>query len=642
MRMPPYSLKIWMLLVTSIIFSIFLVAQFAINYSFIHSQNNAFKEKTIDLITRNLDTLRFPLWTKDKEEVAKVVDKLIEIEEIFAIEVASDEGVLYRAEDPNVPIEQGVPLQKRVIEIKTVAKHSLDDFEEEETEVVLGRVTVVLNTVGQQQQLQDAFTRTLLFLLVLFVAMISLYCLALRPRKMVHSLNQIMDDVKKGQFKHDYPVGPISEFNDISIKLSELVAELEKKILSSAEAEKEAEKARDVAEKNDEFKSEFIQKISHEIRTPVHNMFNLHAVIMKKFNLSSDDELRGMLEVCRKSGNRLKLVVEDLLDFSRLEQDVGALHPIEFSLQSFFEDMWHIYSSDFNDKNISFSVEYKPSISNGFPRDVIADRAKLDRIAQNLIVNALKYTEQGSVVVRWGLEQKREKAHQLRMSIKDSGIGIEKAQLDKIFEQFYQCEKPEVRREDGWGLGLYYVRRTVEAMGGSITVDSSPGLGTIFEVIVPVEISQSIKNKEVEESEMSSFDYHGNRVFVVDDKKDSLFTFEKMMESAGIDVDTESCPEKALERLNKDKYGLIIIDYHMPGMNGITLASELRKGLNKDATLICLTADGFPDTQKLMAESEFEGVLIKPVTTEQVISKISQLENAKRYTRNCISDMFDN
>ncbi len=374
------------------------------------------------------------------------------------------------------------------------------------------------------------------------------------------------------------------------------------------------------AEEASRLKSEFLATMSHEIRSPMSGILGMAELLL---DTPLTLEQRGLTKTILNSGEVLMNIIEDILDFSKIEANKLELDPIAINMLELVDDVCMLYSPRAREKALELVVHYIP----GSEQFVYGDPVRIRQVLGNLIGNAIKFTNKGHIVVTVA-EDKDEAVKDDRVnlifSIKDTGIGIEDKDKEKIFEKFSQANSSTTRDYGGTGLGLSISRKLIELMGGSISVESVPGMGSTFSFNLPLE-----RNKN------EAFTYpeppilQNRRVLIVDDLPVIREILTEQLGMAGMVCDTAASGHEALEKMvsSRDEgilYDMMIIDYLMPGMNGEMLARAINDEPDfRHICLIMLTAAGNPLASDALTENGFSAYISKPIKMLQLIDSLA-------------------
>lgn len=363
-------------------------------------------------------------------------------------------------------------------------------------------------------------------------------------------------------------------------------------------------------------KSNFFANMSHEIRTPIQ--------AIKGFQyLLKDTELSGQQEeYVDKIGNaseNLLEIVNNILDFSKLEQAKYEIEKVNFSLTALAEKLRDIFSYQAREKQIDFIVDYPEE-----EQICYGDEGKIRQIVTNLVSNAIKFTEKGSVTLCFRfIEGEKRGTYFLSIRVEDTGVGIEKAALDKIFDAYVQSNLSVTRRFGGTGLGLSISQEFAKMLGGSISVTSSEGAGTCFIVRIPME--EGMRERIVENKIVKNKTFQNKLVLLVDDNGINLKMERTILENWGLMVDAVATGEKAIDQVREKNYDVIFMDIRMEGMDGFEAARKIRQLENgKEVYIIALTADVEVKTREKVKKAGMQYFMAKPLDFQQVYEVLLQ------------------
>jgi two-component system, sensor histidine kinase and response regulator len=360
-------------------------------------------------------------------------------------------------------------------------------------------------------------------------------------------------------------------------------------------------------------KSEFLANMSHEIRTPMNGVLGMLELLR---STSLDAKQRRYTDTLSTSANGLMTVLNDILDFSKIEAGKVELRPCPCRPRLLLEEVAELFAARAETKQIELLCHVHPDV----PTNVEVDTDRLRQVITNLVGNAIKFTDLGEVVVRATVTQQRDQECVLDLTVIDSGIGIDAEQQALLFEAFSQVEGSSTRRFGGTGLGLAISRKLVRMMGGELGVTSELGKGSQFSVRIPVRVLP------VEPALIPAPSYDA-RALIVDDNATNRMLLEESLSAWGLRTASASGGRDALRLLEEadqaDPFGLVITDMHMPDMDGLTLARQIR---DKYAHLPLLMLTSLSDTNTAVSERGlFSGVLSKPVRSAELQSNIARV-----------------
>jgi signal transduction histidine kinase/DNA-binding response OmpR family regulator/HPt (histidine-containing phosphotransfer) domain-containing protein len=382
----------------------------------------------------------------------------------------------------------------------------------------------------------------------------------------------------------------------------------------SEEAAKQAEavmrEARDLAERVARARSAFLANMSHEIRTPMNAVLGFVELIL---DTELTTEQRRALELVRSSSEALLMILNDILDYSKIEAEHLELEVIPFDVSKVVHATASLLAVRAREKHLELLAEVDADV----PRAVRGDPTRLRQVLMNLIGNAIKFTEQGEVVVSVGATQ-TDGTVTLSFAVRDTGIGIAPEHIGSVFKEFTQADSTMTRRYGGTGLGLAISQRLVRLMGGELGVKSELGRGSefAFSVTLPVESTSPARA-----SALAALG--GRRMLIVDDNQTNRRILREMLAAEGIKVDEASTAAEGLAALRKVRYDIAILDVQMPDMDGFQLATAVR-GEKKIAktNLLMLTSAGQRGDGERCRELGIRGYLTKPISRSDLLEAL--------------------
>ena len=424
--------------------------------------------------------------------------------------------------------------------------------------------------------------------------------------------NKVIGVITFGDSRQSFKLTDI-DINNIQRYVTQIVI-----AIVNARHFEELTKAKKIAEEATKAKSEFLANMSHEIRTPMNAVIGLAELGLR--NGIPAQKQKNYLEKIYTSAHSLLGIINDILDFTKIEAGKLIIESVNFFLDNVLENISNLLNIKVEQKGLELLF----SIENDVSRYLVGDPLRLGQILTNLTNNAVKFTDTGQIVIKVEQAKRFENENDvlLKFTVQDTGIGLTADQIDKLFQAFSQADTSTTRKYGGTGLGLIICKRLVEMMDGKIWVESKPGKGSAFIFTARFKVQDAKKEKNIYPEILQ--DMH---MLVVDDNPVAREIMRKMLESFPGEVDTVSSGKSALEVIENKAYQLVLIDWRMPGMDGIETARKIfeKLGQSKSPRIIMITAYSLDEIRNQAKQAGIDILLYKPVTKSVLFDTIVNL-----------------
>ncbi len=372
---------------------------------------------------------------------------------------------------------------------------------------------------------------------------------------------------------------------------------------------------------SNEAKSAFLSNMSHEIRTPINAILGMNEMILRE---SKESNIISYSENVKTAGNTLLGIVNDILDFSKIEAGKMELLPVNYSLWPVLMYPVNLVKARAIEKGLKLNLEFDREI----PQTLYGDEVRIKQIITNILINAVKYTENGSITYSVSYEKPEDEPESilLNVSVKDTGIGIKEEDMKKLFSEFERIEEKRNRNIEGTGLGMNITQHLLEMMGSTLKVESVYGEGSEFsfslkQKVVDIEPlgdyeTFTEENTKVLRTNKIGFRAPYAQILAVDDNPMNLMVFSGILKQTKINIDTADRGDKGLRLASEKKYDIIFLDHMMPDKDGIETLQELRNlkdNPNRETPVICLTANAIEGAREKYISEGFDDYLSKPV-----------------------------
>ena len=385
----------------------------------------------------------------------------------------------------------------------------------------------------------------------------------------------------------------------------------------------ELERMTDVANKANQTKSIFLANMSHEIRTPINAIIGMDEMILRE---ATDQAIKEYASDIKSASQTLLGIINDILDISKIEAGSMTLNNADYKLSNVILDVNNMVANKARNKGLDFNL----AVDENVPENLYGDELRLRQILINIINNAIKYTEKGSIDVNISYRDIPDKSQRIELvaTVADTGIGIKKEDMDSLFVTFRRLDEIRNRKVEGTGLGLSIAKTFVTMMDGNIDVASEYGKGTTFTVFlcqkvtsteIIGDIAKRIESKVTLEESRITFMAPEARILIVDDNDLNLKVITNLLKETRMKMDTAVSGKECLEMLRRNgRYNCVLLDIMMPDMNGVeTLHAMVDEGLKGDMPVIALTADATSGAAKTYQDEGFDEYLTKPISYEK-------------------------
>jgi CheY-like chemotaxis protein/nitrogen-specific signal transduction histidine kinase len=362
-------------------------------------------------------------------------------------------------------------------------------------------------------------------------------------------------------------------------------------------------------------KDEFLGNMGHELRTPLSGIIGMTSLLQ---DTEMTLQQRQYIRTVNRSARALLTIINDLLDYSSIETGRMSIEPAPFDLKSAVDDVIQVLTTRALEKGLALTVLYSPDA----PRRVVGDAGRIRQVLTNLVDNAIKFTDDGRVVVTVGCEDLAEGHARIRLSVEDTGIGISDGGLERIFDKFTQVDATPARRHGGTGLGLAISKQLVDLMGGSMGVSSRPGEGSNFWFILSLPVQAETATLE------GKMEPDSSRVLVVEDNDVNQEVAATILRKLGCVVEVAGNGKQAVKMAEITPYDLIFMDCQMPGMDGFEATAEIRRyeeSSGHHAKIVAMTAHTTDEDRDRCLTSGMDDYIGKPATYEDFQAVLQRL-----------------
>lgn len=423
-----------------------------------------------------------------------------------------------------------------------------------------------------------------------------------RERQSRKNAEQIIEEKSRELYALNQELQEIN--NSLEAKIQERTAELED-AMERSEAASQA-------------KSKFLSNMSHEIRTPLNAIVGLTDILEMEELPQKGAQL---VQNIKHSADTLMSLINDILDFSTIESGKVSFEDVAFDFHYMCRRLKETYRHQAGKKGLKFVL----AIDDDIPQFLMGDPTKLNQVLINLIGNAIKFTEAGKIRMDVELIERIQDTVKVQIEVSDSGIGIPEDRLTAIFKKFEQAESSTKRKFGGTGLGLAITKELIELQNGSIWVESTHGIGSTFGFHLTFKAVTNLQEEQYDSNE--EIDISGLKVLIAEDNKMNQYVMKQVFSKWNLTPDFAWNGKEVLEIMQDASYDLLLLDMHMPEMDGIETATQIRAGKvkQKDIPIIGLTADVFIETRDALLKAGVTHFLTKPIDIPQLLSKLKIL-----------------
>ena len=436
----------------------------------------------------------------------------------------------------------------------------------------------------------------------------------IHPKKILAIAAAMIVEIVVSVYQAFHPQALLSGMGIMLIDLSFYLTMENPDISLVAQVQEEKKKA----EAANEAKSAFLSNMSHEIRTPMNAVVGMTELMLRT---EITTEQKDYLIHIKNSGNALVSIINDILDISKIESGKMELSPEDYDMDSMLKDIRMLIENRIDTKPITLLYEIDPAI----PKRMYGDGLRIRQILINLLNNAVKFTEEGHIKLKMDLVSIAEDDIKVRVSVSDTGQGIRKEDLSKLFEAFEQVDKERNKGKEGTGLGLAISSDLIRMMGGKLEVDSTYGEGSEFYFTIHQKPAVCEVSETEEERENRKFTAPNAKVLVVDDSKINLKIAVGLLDPLQMEVDTAESGAQALEMVQEKKYDIIFMDHMMPGMDGIETVKRMRQlpvRYLEEVPVIAFTANAMKEAEQSFYAAGMNGFIPKPIEVDELFRAV--------------------
>ncbi len=630
-----------MLIAITIIFPYFL-------YERINAINSNLYESGTRLSQHIVNISQHALSYGDKTYLNEMVSQMmLDIEELQSIRIIDEDGEIFfgpisKSENQHhhTPLKFLSPVELTIYPINTYDLEDEISFDDDSTTINNTQKTTIgyielhiskADAIIQRNKIIAVYV--CLTIMAVFIGYVCARMLGSSVSRPINKVIKTVSNLRKGQYSDRVNLNSGDELGKLANNINRLAHYLEKtrdRRLSEIEKLSKAQKAATDANRA---KSEFLASMSHELRHPLTAIIGFLPTLKR---INDNDHAKKLLDIIDIQANKLCRRIDEILQFEQIELNrvkfVETYFNIETEIKSIIK--WHTEKAQSNNTVLSYHIEQDDGLDD---IEIYTDQIHFQTIFDNLVGNAIKFTQNGSVYVYTKLNRIEDSKLKVNIEIQDTGIGIPKEQLENIFKPFEQIDKSTSRQYQGVGLGLHITKRIIDLMKGTIEVESRPQRGSIFTVDLPFSFQRPTE-KSTAQKVINTTKTSNETILHVEDDLTIQAVVENMLEPKKIKVDACDNATEGFTLFRTRKYPAVLIDLHMPGMDGFELAEKIRNHETNSqkkvqrTTLIALTADVTEEATEKCFRSGFDNILHKPFKEEELVSAVlAAIEIYKRF-----------
>jgi signal transduction histidine kinase/CheY-like chemotaxis protein len=454
----------------------------------------------------------------------------------------------------------------------------------------------------------------------LSLIIVGIYFFVSYLREIIGKVNGFADKAASGDFSKRLEVTESDEFGYMEQRLNSMISSLDMMSEESAQLLHATEEA-------NRSKSDFLSRMSHEIRSPMNAIIGMTQIAKNADNL---EKVKDCLNKIDNASKHLLALINDVLDISKIEANKLELVHEEFSLEKTMNKIYDMMNVKAEEKNQKMTL----LVDSKIPATIISDELRFSQVVTNLVNNAIKFTgESGRIDIAASEAGRDGENYTIKVDVKDNGIGIAPDQIERLFEPFEQADGSVSRKFGGTGLGLAINKRIVEMMGGSIWVESVPGLGSVFSFTVQTRIGAAADDAEDKSGGQTAHRLSigaDTRILVVDDSSEANEYMSYTLETLGFKCELANDGEEAVELVKKAAaegrpYNVVFMDYVMPNMNGINAAKKIHEIVNESISIVMVSIYDWKDLEGQAREAGVTKCVAKPVSPSTILDSIREI-----------------